>query len=119
MMTIREYQEAVDKWIREHGVRYFNELTNTALLMEEVGELARVIARTHGEQSWKEHQAPSDAMAMIADEMGDVLFVMCCLANQMQIDLDKVVASNLDKKTLRDHKRHQANVKLRTDTRSD
>lgn len=107
-MTIRQLQRTVDKWITTTGVRYFNELTNTAILMEEVGEVARIMARRYGEQSEKE----SDKQADLADEMADVLFVLVCLANQTGIDLTTAVAKNLEKKSLRDKNRHRTNAKL-------
>ncbi len=108
-MTIAEAQALVDRWIKEKGVRYFNELTNTALLMEEVGEVARIIARRYGEQSEKE----SDKQADLADEMADVLFVLICLANQTDIDLTEAITKNLEKKTVRDGMRHLDNPKLK------
>lgn len=108
-MKIREAQAKVDAWIKEHGVRYFNELTNTALLMEEVGEVARIMARRYGEQSEKE----SDKIKDLADEMADVLFVLICLANQTGIDLEQALQRNLEKKTNRDASRHKNNEKLR------
>lgn len=107
-MEIREAQKLVDTWINEHGVRYFNELTNTAMLMEEVGEVARIMARRYGEQSEKE----SDKNKDLADEMADVLFVLICLANQTGIDLEDAMTKNLEKKTARDSKRHWDNDKL-------
>lgn len=107
-MTIRQLQRTVDKWITTTGVRYFNELTNTAILMEEVGEVARIMARRYGEQSEKE----SDKEADLADEMADVLFVLVCLANQTGIDLTTAVVKNLEKKSLRDNNRHRSNAKL-------
>ena len=107
-MTIEQLQETVDQWINTTGVRYFNELTNTAVLMEEVGEVARIMARRYGEQSEKE----SDKQADLADEMADVLFVLVCLANQTGIDLTAAVEKNLAKKTLRDKDRHRLNPKL-------
>jgi len=107
-MTIEELQQTVDQWINTTGIRYFNELTNTALLMEEVGEVARIMARRYGEQSEKE----SDKNADLADEMADVLFVLTCLANQTGIDLTSAVKKNLEKKTLRDADRHRLNTKL-------
>lgn len=107
-MEIREAQKLVDTWINEHGVRYFNELTNTAMLMEEVGEVARIMARRYGEQSEKE----SDKNKDLADEMADVLFVLICLANQTGIDLEDAMTKNLAKKTARDSKRHWDNDKL-------
>lgn len=109
VMTIKEAQEIVDKWINTIGVRYFNELTNTALLMEEVGEVARIMARVYGEQSFKE----SDNNHDLADEMADVLFVLICLANQTGIDLTEALKKNLEKKTSRDKDRHNNNIKLK------
>jgi len=108
-MTIIEAQKKVDQWIKKYGVRYFNELTNTALLMEEVGELARIMARTYGEQSSKE----SDEKKHLADEMADILFVLICLANQTNVDLNQAFKNNLEKKTLRDKERHKNNEKLK------
>lgn len=107
-MTIEQLQQTVDQWINTTGVRYFNELTNTALLMEEVGEVARIMARRYGEQSEKK----SDINADLADEMADVLFVLVCLANQTGVDLTTAVLNNLEKKTLRDKDRHRLNPKL-------
>ncbi|WP_224999348.1 nucleotide pyrophosphohydrolase [Cesiribacter sp. SM1] len=108
-MTIKEAQEQVDAWIRTTGVRYFNELTNTAILMEEVGELARLMARTYGEQSFKE----SDKNRDLGDEMADVLWVLMCLANQTGVDLTQALQKNIEKKTLRDSERHKNNDKLK------
>jgi NTP pyrophosphatase (non-canonical NTP hydrolase) len=108
-MTLGEAQEKVDAWIRQFGVRYFSELTNLALLMEETGELARLMARKYGEQSSK----PSDIGSSLEDEMGDVLFVLICLANQTGVDLEKALEKNLEKKTSRDHRRHLDNDKLK------
>lgn len=107
-MTIQEAQQLVDNWIKEKGVRYFNELTNTAILMEEVGEVARIMARRYGEQSSKDDEADMD----LADEMADVLFVLICLANQTGIDLNAALVKNLQKKTDRDCERHIHNPKL-------
>ncbi len=107
-MTIEEAQKIVDQWIQEHGVRYFNELTNMAMLTEEVGEVARIIARRYGEQSEKE----SDKEKNLGDEMADVLFVLICLANQTGINLTEALQKNLDKKTKRDSERHKNNSKL-------
>ncbi len=107
-MTINEAQELVDQWINTTGVRYFNELTNMAMLTEEVGEVARIIARKYGEQSFKE----SDKAVDLADEMADVLFVLICLANQTGIDLEKALEKNLEKKEVRDKTRHKNNPKL-------
>ena len=111
-MTIEEAQKIVDEWIKTHGVRYFNELTNMTLLTEEVGELARIIARTYGEQSFKE----SDKKYNLADEMADVLWVLICLANQTGVDLTEAFKKNLEKKTNRDKDRHINNLKLTTDS---
>ncbi|MGD1845431.1 MAG: nucleotide pyrophosphohydrolase [Salibacteraceae bacterium] len=107
-MTLEEAQATVDQWIKDHGVRYFNELTNMAMLTEEVGEVARIIARQYGEQSFKK----SDKEKVLADELADVLFVVICLANQTGVDLTAALQKNLDKKTKRDHDRHQQNEKL-------
>jgi NTP pyrophosphatase (non-canonical NTP hydrolase) len=108
-MTIEEAQQEVDNWIKTIGVRYFNELTNMVLLTEEVGELARIIARKYGEQSYKE----SDKNYNLADEMADILFVLLCLANQTGVNLTDAFRSNLDKKTQRDSSRHSSNKKLK------
>lgn len=108
-MTLKEAQTAVDNWINTYGVRYFNELTNMALLTEEVGELARIIARTYGEQSFKE----SDKNHNLADEMADILWVLLCLANQTHVDLTEAFEKNMEKKTRRDKERHWNNEKLR------
>lgn len=108
-MTIEEAQKTVDVWIKTVGVRYFNELTNMAMLTEEVGEVARIIARRYGEQSEKE----SDKVKDLGDEMADVLFVLICLANQTGIDLTEALQKNLAKKTKRDATRHHENLKLR------
>jgi NTP pyrophosphatase (non-canonical NTP hydrolase) len=108
-MKIKEAQELVDKWITTTGVRYFNELTNTAILMEEVGEVARIMSRKYGEQSFKE----SDKAVDLGDEMADVLFVLICLANQTGIDLTEALEKNLVKKNIRDVDRHKNNEKLR------
>ena len=107
-MTIKEAQAAVDEWIKTYGVRYFNELTNMTLLTEEVGELARIIARTYGEQSFKE----SDKNRDLGDEMADILWVLICLANQTGVDLTDAFAKNMEKKTQRDKERHLRNEKL-------
>lgn len=112
-MTIAEAQQQIDMWIRQHGVRYFNELTNTVLLMEEVGEFSRLVARIYGEQSFRQDTSPTDQKEALADEMSDILFVLVCLANQMQIDLGQALQLNLEKKTLRDRERHAGNEKLR------
>ena len=108
-MTIEEAQQLVDNWINTTGIRYFNELTNTAILMEEVGEVARIMARKYGEQSFKK----SDETVDLGDEMADVLFVLICLANQTGIDLTEALKKNLDKKTARDSARHINNDKLK------
>jgi NTP pyrophosphatase (non-canonical NTP hydrolase) len=107
-MEIKEAQSIVDEWIKTIGVRYFNELTNTAILMEEVGEVARIMARRYGEQSEKQ----SDKNKDLGDEMADVLFVLICLANQTGIDLNDAFVKNLEKKTKRDFDRHKNNPKL-------
>ena len=108
-MTIAEAQAAVDTWIKENGVRYFNELTNMAILTEEVGEVARIISRQYGEQSFKK----SDEGKNLSDELADVLFVLICLANQTGIDLTAALQQNLEKKTNRDSQRHKQNEKLK------
>ena len=108
-MDIAEAQKIVDKWIKENGVRYFNELTNLAILTEEVGELARIIARKYGEQSFKNKEEENN----LGDEMADVLFVLICLANQTGVDLTAALEKNLEKKTQRDHLRHINNEKLK------
>jgi len=107
-MTIKQAQTEVDLWIQTHGVRYFNELTNMTILTEEVGELAKVMVRTYGEQSVK----PSDSTLSLKDEMADVLFVLICLANQTGVDLTRALEENLEKKTRRDHDRHHQNPKI-------
>lgn len=107
-ITLKEAQQLVDNWIRTYGVRYFNELTNMAILTEEVGEVARLIARTYGEQSFKE----SDKNKNLGDEMADVLWVLICLANQTGIDLTDAFRKNIEKKTSRDKNRHINNQKL-------
>ncbi len=108
-MEIKKAQRAVDDWIKEHGVRYFNELTNMAQLTEEVGEVARIIARRYGEQSEKE----SDKTKDLGEELADVIFVVLCLANQTGVDLEKAFQKKLDLKTKRDHDRHHNNQKLK------
>ncbi|WP_461789506.1 nucleotide pyrophosphohydrolase [Pedobacter sp.] len=108
-MTITEAQQIIDRWINTTGIRYFNELTNTAILMEEVGEVARIMARQYGEQSFKK----SDEEINLADEMADVLFVLMCLANQTGINLEEALAKNLEKKSIRDAERHKNNEKLK------
>lgn len=108
-MTIEEAQQIIDNWINTTGVRYFNELTNMAILTEEVGELARIMARTYGEQSFKE----SDKNRDLGDEMADVLWVLICLANQTGVNLTEALEKNLEKKNIRDATRHQENEKLK------
>ena len=108
-MELQKAQELVDNWIKTTGIRYFNELTNTAILMEEVGEVARIMARQYGEQSYKK----CDTDINLADEMADVLFVLICLANQTGIDLTDALEKNMEKKNIRDIERHQNNVKLK------
>ncbi len=108
-MTLHEAQQKVDQWINLHGVRYFNELTNMAILAEEVGEVARIMARRYGEQSEKD----SDKNKDLGDEMADVLWVLICLANQTGVDLTKAFQDNLEKKTFRDKNRHHQNPKLK------
>jgi NTP pyrophosphatase (non-canonical NTP hydrolase) len=108
-MTLKEAQEQVDQWIKTYGVRYFSELTNMAILTEEVGELARLMARTYGDQSFKE----SDKNRDLGDEMADVLWVLICLANQTGVDLTEALKKNIEKKTFRDKDRHKNNDKLK------
>ena len=108
-MTLKEAQEKVDQWIKKNGVRYFDELTNTAILMEEVGEVARIMARSYGEQSSKK----SDEESSLSNELTDVLFVLICLANQTGVDLEQAFKENMKKKTKRDHSRHKENDKLK------
>ena len=108
VMTIKEAQQAVDAWIKQYGVRYFNELTNTAILAEEVGEVARIMARKYGEQSFKEGEK-----CELADELADVLWVLICIANQTGVDLTEALQKNFDKKTKRDNNRHINNPKLK------
>ncbi|MGV3502460.1 MAG: nucleotide pyrophosphohydrolase [Adhaeribacter sp.] len=108
-MTIEQAQQAVDTWIRENGIRYYNELTNMAILTEEVGEVARIIARQYGEQSFKK----SDEGRDLGEELADVLFVLICLANQTGVDLTKALEANLEKKAIRDRDRHAGNEKLK------
>jgi len=109
-MKLTEAQKIVDDWIKEYGVRYFSELTNTAILMEEVGEVARIMARRYGEQCEKESDKGKD----LGDELADVLFVLICIANQTGINLEEALQQNLDKKTNRDHERHHSNPKLKS-----
>ena len=108
-MDIKNAQKTVDNWIRTHGVRYFNELTNLAQLTEEVGEVARIISRTYGEQSTK----PGEKLDDLGEELADVLFVLICLANQTGVDLEKSFKSRMEKKTKRDNNRHHTNKKLK------
>jgi NTP pyrophosphatase (non-canonical NTP hydrolase) len=112
-MTIQDAQQRVDQWIKTIGVRYFNELTNTAVLMEEVGEVSRLMARIYGEQSFKNPDDEKNAKENLSAEMADVLFVLICLANQTGVDLDQALVKSLDKKTKRDKDRHQGNEKLK------
>jgi NTP pyrophosphatase (non-canonical NTP hydrolase) len=113
-MTIQESQLKVDQWIKTTGVRYFNELTNLGILMEEVGELSRIIVRTYGEQSFKENENDK----ALADEMADVLWVLICLANQTGVNLTEALEKNFEKKSLRDAYRHQQNEKLKNPPQS-
>ncbi len=108
-LTLRECQQIVDNWIQTIGVRYFSELTNLAQLVEEVGEVARIISRTYGDQSYKKTDTPGE----LGDELADVLFVLICIANQTGIDLTEALQKNLDKKTKRDKDRHRNNPKLK------
>lgn len=114
-MTIQEAQEIVDKWIREYGVRYFSELTNMTVLTEEVGELARIMARKYGDQSWKpsDPRADDNGQTALGEEMADVLWVLLCLANQTGVNLTQELQKSIDKKTRRDALRHIANPKLK------
>lgn len=111
-MTIENLQATVDAWIKQYGVRYFNELTNTAVLMEEVGEVARLMSRIYGEQSFKTEEIASQAPEKLADEIADVLFVLVCIANQTGINLTEAMEKNFAKKTARDDTRHLNNEKL-------
>ncbi|MEQ8323477.1 MAG: nucleotide pyrophosphohydrolase [Vicingaceae bacterium] len=108
-MELSALQDSVDQWIKKHGVRYFSELTNLGLLMEEVGELARIMTRTYGEQSFKS----SDHDVKMEEELADVLFVLVCISNQCDVDLEKAFKNNLEKKTNRDSERHKQNKKLK------
>lgn len=112
-MTLSEAQKIVDDWIKNIGVRYYSELTNTAILMEETGEVARLMARLYGEQSFKRPEDAVAAPVQLADEMADVLFVLICLANQTGVDLTEALSKNLEKKTIRDADRHRDNPKLK------
>ena len=112
-MTIQQAQQKVDEWIKTIGVRYFDEMTNTAVLMEEVGEMARLMARIYGEQSFKRKEDEENAKDNLSAEMADVLFVLICLANQTDVDLQSALLKSLEKKTNRDKDRHQNNQKLK------
>lgn len=114
-MTIKEAQETVDRWIKEYGVRYFSELTNMTVLTEEVGELARIMARRYGEQSWKstDQRAADNGREAMGEEMADVLWVLLCLANQTGVDLTEALQKSIEKKTRRDSLRHIENPKLK------
>jgi len=112
-MGIKDLQSKVDDWINKYGVRYFSELTNMTLLTEEVGELARLMAREYGEQSFKKGVEQEDIKLAISDELADIIFVTTCLANQMNINLEEAVNKNIDKKTRRDKTRHHDNEKLK------
>ena len=107
-LTIKEYQNVIDLWVKDIGVRYFSELTNLGILMEEVGEVARIMTRIYGDQSFKNRDSHPD----LADELADVLFVIGCIANQTNIDLTQAIQKNLEKKSNRDHDRHRNNPKL-------
>lgn len=111
-MTIQQLQVQVDQWIKTIGVRYFSELTNMAILTEEVGELARVMSRTYGEQSWKEDISIEQQREKLADELADVLWVITCLANQTGVNMTQAIQKNIEKKTSRDLDRHKGNSKL-------
>lgn len=113
ILTVQALQERTDSWIKQYGVRYFDEMTNLAILMEEVGEFARLMARTKGEQSFKTDKQPKELKQQVGDEMADIIFVLSCLANQMDIDLTTAIESNFEKKTQRDSKRHIENEKLK------
>ena len=111
-MTIQQAQQQVDEWIKNVGVRYFNELTNLGILMEEVGELSRLMVRIYGEQSFKENKAPENINMVLSDEFADVLWVLICLANQTGVDLTEALQKNFEKKNVRDAMRHKNNEKL-------
>ena len=111
-MTLNDLQQKVDQWIKEHGVRYFNEMTNSLILAEELGEFSRLMARKYGEQSFKKGKSPQEIDQNIGEELADILFVLTCLANQMGYSMEELMISNFTKKTIRDHKRHKANKKL-------
>ena len=108
-ITLEQLQETIDTWVKNYGVRYFSELTNLAVLVEEVGELARIMSRKYGDQSFKEEESGQD----LADELSDVLFVLVCIANQTGVDLTAAIQKNLEKKTERDKDRHHNNPKLK------
>ena len=112
-MEINELQKNIDKWIKDYGVRYFDEMTNLAILMEETGELARLFARKYGEQSFKKNINEEEIQEKISDEMADILFVLVCLANQMGINLEDAIKKNIQKKSVRDKSRHKNNPKLK------
>jgi NTP pyrophosphatase (non-canonical NTP hydrolase) len=111
-MTLEELQNQTDTWIKTHGVRYFSELTNTAILMEEVGEVARLMSRTYGDQSFKNPEDSQNVKEMLSDELADVLWVLTCIANQTGVDLTDAIRKNFEKKTIRDKDRHKSNPKL-------
>lgn len=111
-MNIQDFQKDVDQWIKTIGVRYFSELTNMAILTEEVGEVSRLISRMYGDQSFKVELTPEEQKEKLADELADVLWVVACLANQTDIDLTTAIQKNIDKKTSRDSTRHKSNKKL-------
>lgn len=111
-MNIKELQSSVDNWIKQYGVRYFDEKTNMLLLMEELGELSRLMARKYGEQSFKNKYSTDEIDAMIQDEIGDIFFVLTCLCNQMNIEIDDIMNKNIEKKISRDKTRHINNPKL-------
>ena len=118
-MSIQEYQKKVDRWVKTYGVRYFSELTNLGILMEETGEVARIMTRTFGDQSFKEGDLPTNPMHALADELADVLFVAVCIANQTGIDLTAAIERNLEKKSTRDKERHWNNPKLTGDAENE
>jgi len=114
-MEITQLQKKVDHWINTIGVRYFSELTNMAILTEEVGELARLMSRIYGEQSFKDPDEEKSAPQKLGDEMADILWVLVCLANQTGVDLNQAIKDNIVKKTIRDKNRHTSNIKLKKD----
>lgn len=111
-MTISEWQSTVDNWIKKYGVRYFDVKTNSLLLTEEVGEFCRIVARQYGEQSFKKKLTPEEIKNKMSEELSDIIFVLTCLANQLEIDLTNELQLNIDKKTKRDKNRHRSNAKL-------